>query len=111
MTDAMSDELKGSVAQAEDLLDSPMSDEPGTKERLKARAREARDRLNGILHDLGARAEGAEQVLKDQYGRAEASVKQGLDHTEVKIKEHPFTAVGIAAGVGLVIGLLINRGR
>ena len=104
MTDALSDDLKDSVAQAEDLLDSPSTDGPGARERLQSKAREVRDRLNVALSDLGAKAE-------EQYTRAEASVKQGLEHTESKIKERPFTAVGIAAGVGLLIGLLINRGR
>ena len=111
MTEALSDDLKDSVAQAEDLLDSPSSDDPGTRERLKARAREVRDRLNVVLTDLGAKAEVAERAIKEQYTRAEASVKQGLEHTESKIRERPFTAVGIAAAVGLVFGLLINRSR
>ena len=83
MTDALSDDLKDSVAQAEDLLDSPSTDGPGARERLQSKAREVRDRLNVALSDLGAKAE-------EQYTRAEASVKQGLEHTESKIKERPF---------------------
>jgi len=63
-------------------------------------ARSARDKLNGVLSDLSSRGK-----------QAEASLKQGVDVTERKIRDNPLAAVGIAAGVGLLLGLLINRSR
>ena len=62
--------------------------------------REARDRLDSTLHDLGDKATATGQ-----------QVKHGVELTEDRIKETPWAAVGIAAGVGLVLGLLINRNR
>ncbi len=64
------------------------------------KAREARDKLNHLLHDLGEKA-----------GDTGKHLKKGLDQTEEQIKDHPWAAVGIAAGAGLLLGLLINRGR
>jgi len=64
------------------------------------KAREARDKLNTLLQDLGEKA-----------GDTGKHLKRGIDQTEDQIKDHPWAAVGIAAGVGLLLGLLINRGR
>ena len=64
------------------------------------KAREARDKLNHLLHDLG-----------DKAGDTGKHLKRGIDQTEDQIKDHPWAAVGIAAGVGLLLGLLINMGR
>jgi ElaB/YqjD/DUF883 family membrane-anchored ribosome-binding protein len=64
------------------------------------KAREARDKLNHLLHDLGEKA-----------GDTGKHIRRGVDQTEEQIKDHPWAAVGIAAGVGLLLGLLINRGR
>lgn len=64
------------------------------------KAREARDKLNHLLHDLGEKAGDSGKYLK-----------KGVDQTEEQIKDHPWAAVGIAAGAGLLLGLLINRGR
>lgn len=64
------------------------------------KAKEARDKLNHLLHDLGEKA-----------GDTGKHIRHGVDQTEEQIKDHPWAAVGIAAGIGLVLGLLINRGR
>ena len=67
---------------------------------FRRKAREAREKLDNLLHDLGEKA-----------GDTGRQFKKGIDHTEEQIKDHPWAAVGIAAGIGLMLGLLINRGR
>lgn len=64
------------------------------------KTREARDRLDSILHDIGDKATATGKQMK-----------HGVELTEEQIKDNPWAAVGIAAGVGLVLGLLINRNR
>ena len=117
--DSYSDELKSSVDQANDLLESGAGDETTSDDprltsasesdrraRYLARARETRDRLNAAINDFGHRAgEGGRRVRES----AEAGVRQGISQTETSIKDNPFVAVGVAAGVGLLLGLLINR--
>lgn len=80
-----------------------------------------------LMHDLKAVVGDAEDLLKvtaNQSGeqiariraRAEESVRiarermkdAGLQLDE-QVREHPWTAVGIAAGVGLVLGILLGR--
>ena len=75
------------------------------------KAREARDKLNTVLTDLRGKASETEKVVRKGLGQAEESVRQGVQQTETKIKEYPFAAVGIAAGLGFIIGLLVNRNR
>ena len=83
-----------------------MSDETTATETVESeaafyrKAREARDKLDTLLHDLGEKA-----------GDTGTQLRKGVDHTEEQIRDHPWAAVGIAAGVGLLLGLLINRGR
>ncbi|HCI13500.1 MAG TPA: DUF883 domain-containing protein, partial [Gallionellaceae bacterium] len=40
-----------------------------------------------------------------------ARTKEAAKVTDEYVHENPWKAVGIAAGVGLVIGMLISRGR
>ena len=75
------------------------------------RAGEARDKLNAVLGDLRGKAQQTEQAIRKNLAQAQESLRQGAAHTETRIKEHPFAAVGIAAGIGFLIGLLINRKR
>ena len=116
------DDLQRSVDQANDLLESSGEDETTSDDprltaslseadrraRFLERARESRDKLNTLLNDWGNRAGDAQRRARET---AEVRLKEGLDTTETKIKENPFAAVGVAAGVGLLLGLLINRSR
>ena len=115
----MGDELQRSMEQANDLLESGLdeettSDDPrlasmseaDRRARFLARARETRDRLNAAISDLGHRAGEGGRRVRDN---AEAKLRDGLSTTETTIKDNPFAAVGVAAGVGLLLGLLINR--
>lgn len=71
-----------------------------TVDAVYEKARIARDKLNAALGELGTKAEHAGQ-----------QVRRGVAQTENKIKEHPFAAVAVAASIGIVIGLLLNRKR
>ena len=71
----------------------------------------AREKLNSALGELSVKADEAGRVVKKGLSQAEVSVRQGMDVTERRIRENPLVSVGIAAGVGLILGLLINRNR
>ena len=68
-----------------------------------------RPQKHGVLSDLGATAGAAQRTVRKGWAQAESSVRTGVAHTETQIKENPWAAVGIAAGVGVLLGLLINR--
>jgi ElaB/YqjD/DUF883 family membrane-anchored ribosome-binding protein len=82
--DKLMAELRAVVAAAEELLAAAGSD---NAERLK----EIRERTEEALRGARARLEGAGDEIEDQ------------------VRRHPFAALGIAAAVGLVIGVLLTR--
>lgn len=88
-------DLKQVMTSAEELLNATanQSDEAIAKARARAEStiREAKDKLWGL-----------EQNVVDQ---AKHVVHDGAN----QIKEHPWAAVGVGAGVGLLIGMLIAR--
>lgn len=69
------------------------------------------DRLLDTLSGLGEAAEETLRTLQDGLGGAEDSVREGLEKAEDTIREHPLAAVGLAAGLGFVLGLLIRGNR
>ena len=102
--DGNGEELKQSVSEARDVLDAA-ADDTATSDKLMQMALDARDRLNTVLSDLGAKAETADRAMRKRYAQAEASIKSGVANTETHIKENPWRSVGIAAGAGLPIRL------
>jgi ElaB/YqjD/DUF883 family membrane-anchored ribosome-binding protein len=68
---------------------------------LRAVAREAEELLQATAHQTGARVEQLRERAKDALEAA-----HGIDD---QVRKNPWAAVAIAAGVGLVIGLLLSR--
>lgn len=88
-------DLKAVVASAEDLLAATAAQ--GGEKIVEARARaqealrNAREKLAEIQEDVVTRAKEAAEVT-DQY-----------------VHENPWTAIGVGAGIGFLLGLLIGR--
>jgi ElaB/YqjD/DUF883 family membrane-anchored ribosome-binding protein len=82
--DKLMSELRAVVAAAEELLAAAGNE---SAERLN----ELRGRVEEALRGARARLEGAGEEIEDQ------------------VRRHPFAALGIAAAVGLVIGVLLAR--
>ena len=87
------DELKNVVAQAQDILESTADDQLEKAEII-------REKLTEALRELNA---GVEQATRQ--------ARSGLAAAEDRIRDNPLAAVGIAAGIGVLIGLILNRGR
>ncbi len=83
-TDKLMEELRDVIAAAEELLKATAGERGERMEEVRARTEEslraARERLEGVGHQLN-----------DQ------------------VREHPWTAVGVAAAIGLVLGILLGR--
>lgn len=65
---------------------------------LGEKVKEARDRLMASLEGVKAR-----------YQQLEQKALAGAKSTEKVIREHPYESVGIAFGLGLLIGVLVSR--
>jgi len=83
-TDNMLDDLRALLNDVEALLRAT-ADEAGP------RVQEARERAEESLRHARERLEGAGHVL------------------DAQVREHPWAAVGVAAGIGLVVGILLGR--
>lgn len=83
------------------------------EELLKATASEAGDKVSAKVGDIRARLEDHLAVAKDKLADAQLlaaeKTKAMADATDDLVRENPWRAVGIAAGVGLIVGLLIGR--
>ena len=80
-----------------------------------------------LMEELRAVIENAEELLRataDQAGpkvqearaKAEESLRTAREHLlgaghdlDAKVRANPWAAVGVAAGIGLVLGLLLSR--
>lgn len=63
--------------------------------------------------ELRAKIEGnlgrAREALKDSEGRLREQGQAALQATEAYVHSHPWQSLGIAAGIGLLLGLLAGR--
>lgn len=84
-------ELKTVVHQAEEILKSGASD-------LSEAGQDARSKLNHAL-------EAAKTTYHDLQERAIAGAKK----TDTLIRDNPYQSIGLAFGVGLLVGVLVAR--
>lgn len=98
--------------------------DPVMKERLAADVNavlvDAEELLKQAAQATGEEAKALRNRAQDAIGRARdslvhleqravAQTKAAAHATDNWVHDHPWTAVGIAAGVGFLIGLVVNR--
>lgn len=88
-------DIKVLVADTEELLRATAS-QAGEK------AAVARERIQATLAATKAKLIDAERALVDK-------TKQAAKVTDDYVHENPWQAVGVAAGIGFLLGLLIGR--
>ena len=79
------------------------------EEMLKRAATETGDKARDLRSQVEARLLSAKLKLQELEGIAVDGAKQAARVTDDFVHEHPWQAIGVAAGVGLAIGLLMNR--
>ncbi len=88
-------DLQRVIADAEELMQA-------TAHQTEGKVVELRDRNNDNLREARHKLADAEEAIKEktlEMARA----------TDDYVHEHPWNAIGAAAGLGLVVGLLISR--
>jgi ElaB/YqjD/DUF883 family membrane-anchored ribosome-binding protein len=93
--DKLINDFKVVVRDAEELLKATASD-------LGEKASVARNRIEQTLKDARHRLAAAESVVIDR-------TKEAAESADQFVQDNPWKAVGVAAGVGLLIGILIGR--
>lgn len=97
ISDKLMVDMRAVVTDAEELLRATAGQAgdkiSAARERIQSNLAVAKDRLVDAEHDIAERT------------------KQAAKATDDFVHENPWRAVGIAAGVSLLVGMLISRGR
>lgn len=88
-------DLKSLVRDSEDLLKATAGD-------VSEKAKEARSRVAAALERARATCEN---VQEQTLAKAKAAAKQA----DTVIRAHPYESIGVAFGLGLLIGVLVAR--
>lgn len=89
------EDLQTLARDAEDLLKATAGD-------ASEKAKEARSRVSAAL-------ERAKETCVQVQEQTVASAKAAAKKADMVIREHPYESLGVAFGVGLLIGVLVSR--
>lgn len=90
-TEKLLEDLKAVVRDGEELLKAGAED-------LSERGTAARERLSAAL-----------EAAKETRRRLEEQALEGARAADRLVREHPYQSVGLAFGVGLLLGVIVNR--
>ena len=90
-TEKLLEDLRAVVRDGEELLKAGAAD-------LSERGAAARERLAAAL-----------EAAKETRRRLQARTVEGARAADRMVREHPYQSVGAAFGIGLLLGVLVNR--
>ena len=93
--DKLVQDMRVVIADAEDLLRAT-ANQAGEKISV------ARERIQDSLHQAKVKLAEAEAMVTER-------AKQAARYTDEYVHENPWRAIGVAAGIGLLLGLMISR--
>lgn len=76
---------------------------------LQATAAQTGDRIDGLRARASESLEQAKARLRATEDEALEQVREAAANANEYVRANPWQAVGVAAGVGLLLGLLISR--
>ena len=93
--DKLVQDMRTVISDAEDLLRAT-ANQAGEKIAV------ARERIQDSLHQAKVKLAEAEAVVTER-------AKQAARYTDDYVHDNPWRAIGVAAGIGLLLGLLMAR--
>lgn len=78
-------------------------------ELVRDSASEVGDDFVELQDKLRAQVDAARETLHDLEGKVSSRARSVAVAGDEYVREHTWASIGIAAGVGVVIGLLLNR--
>ena len=79
------------------------------EEILRATASVAGDKMGDLRERITERLRDAKERLADAEAAVVNKTKAAARATDDSVNENPWQAVGIAAGIGLLVGIIIGR--
>ena len=86
------DELRALVADAEKMV-----------------GESAAENADDVVSSLRQRYADAQEKLSEVYDGAKQKVTAGAKYADETIRENPYASMAIAAGVGVLVGVLLGR--
>jgi ElaB/YqjD/DUF883 family membrane-anchored ribosome-binding protein len=94
-TDKLIEDLRAIIVDTEDLLKATAGQAGERIEKVRARAEES-------LRNARTRVRAASQDVQ-------AAAHDGMHKVDTQVSANPWTAVGTAATIGVVVGILLGR--
>jgi ElaB/YqjD/DUF883 family membrane-anchored ribosome-binding protein len=63
------------------------------------------------LEDLRARISNANESLREFYGTARQKISAGARRADKAIRSHPYEALALTLGIGVLLGALLRRSK
>ncbi|RAR64716.1 ElaB/YqjD/DUF883 family membrane-anchored ribosome-binding protein [Onishia taeanensis] len=101
--DTSTDQLKSDLEHLTNTLEELVN---ATADDSRSNIKEMRERAEQRLKDTRANLEARGERL---YSNARDNVREQADACDQYVHDNPWTSIGIGAGVGVVIGMLIGR--
>lgn len=105
----MSDSLTSTVGDQQQLVSDMKSAIADAEDMLHATADQAGDKIASMRARIQERLKGARIRLADAEEALVTKTRAAARATDAYVHESPWTAVGIAAGIGLLVGLVLGR--
>lgn len=86
------------------------SSTPKSNEQRESLSDNARRSGEEIKRRADETVASAGERIGDAYEHSRAAVADQVENLEASVKKAPLKSVAIAAGVGIAVGLLLNRG-
>ena len=79
------------------------------EELLRATAGQTGEHITELRQRLERNIEDGRKALAERQNEWRQKVAQARGHTETYLRDNAWTAVALAAGIGMVLGLLLRR--
>jgi ElaB/YqjD/DUF883 family membrane-anchored ribosome-binding protein len=76
---------------------------------LKAVMADAEELLRATAGEAGPRVQAARARAEETLRNARERLQGAGRELDAQVREHPWAAVGVAAGIGLLVGVLLAR--
>ena len=101
--------MSNSEMSREKLVDDFAAVLAEAEEMLKRAASETGDKARDLRSQVETKLLRAKLRLQEIEGEAVDRAKEAARATDDYVHENPWQAIGVAAAIGLVVGLMLNR--
>ncbi len=102
--------IKSADVSKEKLMQDLRAVVADADELLRATAGQAGEKVAAVRERVQENVAAAKQRLATMEDEAMERARQAAKVTDEYVHDNPWTAIGVAASVGIIIGMLIGRG-